>query len=635
MLIGYEGMCVYASCRGHSCDADVIGGVIAWDMQKEVALKTFEMVLPPGSPGGGSYSDPDGLLFTERAPGITCICWRPDGLVFAVGHEDGCITFWAYDDPDKPLLVRTLEAEDVNVTDAESLLDAGALDNQLRKKDAEGNPVHQSREPIFKLAWASFPDAPSLKALIAAQGSDAAGEPLSNATVEYSERGETLLLVLGGQFPRDQTAINVLQFPPYTEPPPRKVSSPATPSESLPLQQRYAFRDSLAPTGSSSYPTKTPAEDFILLPRSSPYFSLCHDPVAIIVTLGADYSQPQLPNAAARGIEAWAFPPPRSAVVPPSPGRKSFLRPGEEEIVAMTPAPQLAGSNTVPRSASQSSWRIPWGPSPDSSQLHIPITSVMPKKPKRRLRVPSAYWTGGLTVIGCELISLTTPAFKRLISWSIEKGDDEEEPRVPLHGGLAVPDLQSPGAPDLKVAKMEAYRVLITFHTDATVRFWDISPQLLLLPSPLRFEYPNPLPHLTISIGDYVSHPSVAHLPLARLWREDRPQVKIASVHLAAEALECIVTMISGETIVTKFGESQRDAVDLETLRLESDQGISYFPSGPGDATVEEVTDLTDLADHKVDGFKPVAIVTTRRGGVIACAVSDIGKYVRTSLCRY
>lgn len=41
MLIGYQ------------------GGVIAWDIQKSVVTKNFEMFLPPGAPGGGSYQDND------------------------------------------------------------------------------------------------------------------------------------------------------------------------------------------------------------------------------------------------------------------------------------------------------------------------------------------------------------------------------------------------------------------------------------------------------------------------------------------------------------------------------------------------------------------------------------------------
>ena len=43
LLIGYE------------------GGVIAWNIQKAAVEKSFEMTLPPGAPGGGSYQDEDGV----------------------------------------------------------------------------------------------------------------------------------------------------------------------------------------------------------------------------------------------------------------------------------------------------------------------------------------------------------------------------------------------------------------------------------------------------------------------------------------------------------------------------------------------------------------------------------------------
>lgn len=35
--------------------------------------------------------------------------------------NDGCIAIWALEDSDKPLSVRTVELEDVNITDAESV----------------------------------------------------------------------------------------------------------------------------------------------------------------------------------------------------------------------------------------------------------------------------------------------------------------------------------------------------------------------------------------------------------------------------------------------------------------------------------------------------------------------------------
>ncbi|OCF31242.1 hypothetical protein I316_07027 [Kwoniella heveanensis BCC8398] len=630
------------------------GGVVAWDIRNNAIAKTFEMTLPPGAPGGGSYQDADGSLWTERTPSVTCIAWRPDGLVFAVGHADGCITFWAYSESDKPLMVRTITHEDVNVTDAESLFDAGALDNQVRRveRDADGNvipsAVAANREPIFKMTWASFPEQAALKTMIAAQGADPTVEPISNATVEYAERGETLLLILGGQSPGEKPGINILQFPGYKPPLLRRGTTPQSPSESMPLQERYAYRDSLAPTGSSNYLTKTPPEDFILLPRTSPYYNLSHDPIAIIVSLTPDPSLPHVTEPiAARGLEAWVFPPPRSSVIPPSPGRKNFVQPGEgEKIVAMTPAPVL-GTPATPRSGSVSSpgWRLPWGsasPAP-SPTLSIPTPDSLyggatgtRRKVRRRLRLPSALWSGGMSVLGCELYALPTPVFKRLISFSIENAGNEDVPRIPLHGGMAVPDLQSHGAPDVKVAKLESYRVFVTFHADATVRFWDASPHLLLLPTPLRFEYPGPLPHLTISIGDYLKHPDVAHLPLAQLWNTDRSKVRIKSVHLAREALECVITFYTGEVIVTKFGDAKGSAAraaedEVEELDENGENHDSgYFPhtAGHGDGKsewAEEVLEIGHLAKWKVDGFKPVAIFTLKRGEPISCAVSDIG----------
>ena len=607
-------------------------------------------------------------LWTERTPTVSCITWRPDGLLFAVGHSDGCIAFWAYSESDKPLMVRTVTHEDVNVTDADELFTAGALDTQVRpqiKRDLDGMPilnaVSANREPIFKLSWAGFPDQANLAKLMAAQRTEAAGEPLSNATMEYAERGETLLLVLGGQSPGERPGINILQFPAYISPVVQKKPAGA-PSGSMPLQERYAFRDSLAPTGCSFYPTKTPPEDFTLLPRSSPYFGLAHDPIAILISLTPDsaFSTSDTPQAH-RGLDAWAFPPPRSMMVPPSPGRKNYVLPGEgEKIVAKSPAPVNTSNPGSPRVGSPGGWRLPWSatssprlspklspslrvPSPDSitfaggGGIGRPRTSA-----RRQFRLPAPIWAGRLSVLSCDLHSLPTSVFKRLISWSIETAGEEDIPRLPLRGGMAVPDLQSHGVPDVKVAKMESYRIMVTSHPDATVRFWDASPHLLLLPTPLRFEYPGPLPHLTISLGDYLRHPDVAHLPLAKLWENDRSKVRIKSIHLAREALECTITMATGEVIVTKFGQSKTTRGggaddDVEELDEDGSPREGYFlriplpvPGEGGSKTewVEEITEIGHLAKWKTDGFKPVAIFTLKRGEVIQSAVSDIGERI-------
>lgn len=533
-------------------------------------------------------------------------------------------------------MVRTLTHEDVNVIDGESLAEAGVLDNQVRsRKDFEGMTVMPAvlanREPIYKLTWAGFPDQAALKALATQPDT----YPVTNATAEYGERGETLLLVLGGQSPGEKPGINMLQFPSYQPPVPSAKTVRSAISEGLSLTDRYAYRDSLSPTGLSNYPTKTPPEDFTLLPRNSPYFAMAHDPIAIFVLLTPDSKLPHPMAMAERQLESYAFPPPRSNVPPPVIGRKTFQTPGEgETLVAMTPAPRLGGS-TAPPARRGSSWKFPWSASPtggDASSLGSVTPSIGREGVRRRYRLPSLIWSGGLSVLGCNVIPLPTPTFQRLINHTLH--GTESITRVPVRGGMAVPDLQSHGAPDIKVIKMESYRILATWHADCTVRFWDISPHLLCLPTPLRFEYPNPLPHLTISIGEWLRHSDLVHLPIAKLWATDRSKVQIASVHLARESLECVITFVSGEVFVTKFAEAKAESVYEANSVAEEDEDRDpasprqdYFPVQPaqGHDWVEEITEIQHLAKHTTDGFKPVAVLVVRRGEVVSCAVSDIG----------
>ncbi|KAJ9102613.1 hypothetical protein QFC19_004722 [Naganishia cerealis] len=624
------------------------GGVVLWDIKERAATKTFEMVLPPGSPGGSSYTDP--AIWSERMPPVTSLAWHPDGTLFVAGHEDGCLTFWSLEDPDKPLLVRTIEREDVNVTDVESLFDAGALDAQQQRGPAAAAAAAggNEREPVFKLAWTSFPDQAGLKTLLAAQGTSAAagGEPLTNATVEYAERGETVLVVLGGCIVGAPSAIHVLQLPAFVQSvAPVGAHPPSSSSgQGLSLVQRNAWRDSLAVTGITTYPTATPAEDFLLVPRLSPYFNLWHDPIAIIIFLTPDPTLPpiQAPHGG-RSIDAWGFPPPRSDVAPEETGRKKF-RTVEDEVhgvMPMTAAPlspnhRGGGRNLsgVTSPGGTPGWKMPWSPPAAASPhplLYAPSGIPLRAVPPRPFRLPSLFWSGRTNVLGCEIYPLDNIVFTRLISWAIAQDDNPDKPRLPgLRGGMAVPDLVSANAPDPGVIKMENYRVLATYSADGCVRFWDISPHLLVLPTPLRFEYPAPLPHLTISIPNILRHPSLSHHPLAQLYRSDPSKVRITGVELAKQSLEVAITMQTGEVLMYKFGEANaRLAINLPSQAHEEQ---SYFPTTPqgGHAEtraehVEELTSTAHLANWKADGFKPVTMLTTRRGHVVETALCDIG----------
>lgn len=430
------------------------------------------------------------MIWSERTPSVTSLAWHPDGTIFAAGHEDGCLAFWSLDDPDKPLLVRTIEREDVNVTDVESLFDAGALESGARQQSGTGTGAGggNEREPVFKIAWSSFPDQASLKTLLSSQGTPGAGEPLTNATIEYAERGETVLVVLGGCIVGAPSAIHVLQLPAFVQPMAAaggQASSAAGSGQGLTLGQRNALRDSLAVTGITTYPTATPAEDFLLVPRSSPYFNLWHDPIAIVIFLTPDPSLPpiQAPHGG-RSVDAWEFPPQRSDVAPEDTGRKKF-RTVEDEVHGVLPmtaapmSPQYRGGRSLSAVASPGGtpspgWRLPWSPPPAASPnpllytaSGIPLRAHQP----RPFRLPSLFWTGRTNVLGCEIYPLDNVVFTRLISWAIAQGDDPEKPRLPgLWGGTAVPDLASPNAPEPGSIKMENYRVLATYSADGCVR---------------------------------------------------------------------------------------------------------------------------------------------------------------------
>lgn len=295
---------------------------------------------------------------------------------------------------------------------------------------------------IFKLMWASFPDAAALKALITAAGTDAAGEPVTVESRDYGERGETVMVVLGGLLASDQTGITCLQFPTF-KPPTTNIKPPSSPGggqSSMSSSVRSAFRDSLGITGSTLYPTTTPCEDFFLLPRTNPHFSLSFDPIAIITLLGTDRSLPRVNGpTSSRAVKAHTFPPVRSDEAPLSPGRKEFRSPGNEEaFVPMSGAP-FARSSLAPTGTPKSPaspWSFAFAPSPTS-----PLPSSMNQPHMGRdgfgsYRLP--FWVGEDAVLGCEIVTPPMDSFRRAIYWSIEQGE-ERVPRLPLRGGAAYP----------------------------------------------------------------------------------------------------------------------------------------------------------------------------------------------------
>ncbi|KAJ6575407.1 lethal giant larvae like, C-terminal-domain-containing protein [Mycena capillaripes] len=238
------------------------GGIILSDLTQRNTLRAYEFILPAGAPGGPGYGHPD--ILTHRRPEVTAIAIHPAGHFFAVGYSDGCIAFWAVEDEDQPLFVRTLDTTNVNLVDMDEL-----------EKKPDTPPLE--REPIYKLAWSSFPNS-----------SDPRGGP-------------TALTILGGlvMAPGEATGLNVQWLPAFNPP---ESPNPAATQTSLHPFMRSAMQASLLPISDFFYYTSGIAQDFFLLPRNSPHFSGHYDPTAILISVES--------VGDARILEAYQFPPP-------------------------------------------------------------------------------------------------------------------------------------------------------------------------------------------------------------------------------------------------------------------------------------------------------------------------------------
>ncbi|KAG6837327.1 hypothetical protein H0H93_011422 [Arthromyces matolae] len=241
-------------------------GVLLTDLTEQTTLGAYELILPPGAPGGYGYGSPN--LSTHRRPEVTALTLHPAGHFFVVGYADGSLAFWAIDDEEKPLLVRTLDDLDVNLSASDE-----QMSSQHKKKPIPG----QQREPIFKLSWSSF-----------STSSDPRG-------------GRTTLAILGGLTSTDAPGLTVVQFPAFNPTEPPASTLPASEQPLLHPLMRQAMRDSLEVLDSFFYFTQATIQDYLLVPRSSPHFNSTFDPIAILLLTEGE--------GGSRTIEAYQYPP--------------------------------------------------------------------------------------------------------------------------------------------------------------------------------------------------------------------------------------------------------------------------------------------------------------------------------------
>lgn len=286
---------------------------------------------------------------------------------------DGAISFWSLDHTETPLAVHVLPPHSDS-------------------KQAE-------REPIVKLMWSSFPNLDECKALLSADTSSSKSgiARLVGPTLDYCG-GETVLTILGGLLTTDAPGVRMLQFAPIT------LDSSGNTAASDPETLLVLLSQQLMAIGLERCPSPYPVDDFVLLPRSNPYFNSSHDPIAILQL----YKYGGLPLAPA-AITASDFPPP------------------------LRPVPSFSGLPFTPGSSIRP-FPVQLSPEPDAPA---------------QFRLPSANFSGPNAILGACVVRPDQESFSRLIRQWIDVGAAEEADgvsnprRLPLRAGVARSETES------------------------------------------------------------------------------------------------------------------------------------------------------------------------------------------------
>ncbi|KAF9701534.1 hypothetical protein EKO04_000657 [Ascochyta lentis] len=206
-------------------------GAVIFSFKQNKALKFFNYVLPKGAPGGDS--DP-GSIYKEREPPLTQAVWHPTGTFILTGHEDSSIVIW---DPKDGRIIQARTLQDVNVDKpGPGTFSPGA-----------GEGTFALKSPIFKIAWCANQDPDETGILIAG------GQPsnISAKSLTFFELARTPIY--------NTSSWQVLSD--HFENPKRQRILPCPPGAEV--------------------------VDLCLIPRSSPHFGGCQDPIAIIALLAS------------------------------------------------------------------------------------------------------------------------------------------------------------------------------------------------------------------------------------------------------------------------------------------------------------------------------------------------------------
>jgi len=156
--------------------------------------------------------------------------------------------------------------------------------------------------------------------------------------------------------------------------------------------------------------------------------------------------------------------------------------------------------------------------------------------------------------------------------------------------------------------QFEPHRIVVTKNVDLTIRFLDISVQLLIPkpPSPFTSAFPHALPFLSIDVLALAGLPEIT----AHLSSDFAEKARIIDVQLAVESLEVGLVLNGGEVLVYRMADRQ----DVTARQLPDKRLVS----------LEHVPVADGLR------FKPFLLVTAESSvRVSAFAISDVGEHSR------
>ncbi|KAF8583420.1 hypothetical protein K439DRAFT_62403 [Ramaria rubella] len=235
-------------------------------------------------------------------------------------------------------------------------------------------------------------------------------------------------------------------------------------------------------------------------------------------------------------------------IFPPPPNVPIGQTPHEEKVVELEFSAELEESKEVSRNltATLEDFRSDQG---QATAHRTPLRTPM----------PLTLNMGASRVLASELISLDSAEYLRLSKQQSEDATFEGQ-----------------------------FRIMITQHEDASIRFYDAS----TLPGVNLSLHPRALDHLTIHVTEI---PEIA-------LRPDIHSLRIARVVVAKESLECAVQLTTGEVVMLGLGIRPRTQDELDN----------------------EIVDLSDVRDRG-DIFVPRFMLQAQPGSPNTIGLSDIG----------